>query len=179
VPLLESRIKSSHKLQTVRDMVGSKNSEWGATRIWHGHAPWDTLPATAQPFILFSVFADLVPPFSPFFLAILETYGIQAIHQHPKSVTLLAVFAYACEAWIGIKPSVAYFHHLFSLRSSGLNQSSGCISFIATAGMEGNFIDLKWMKKVEDFRSRWLFVDILEESELFLVIGVPPTKLTT
>jgi hypothetical protein len=62
-----------------------------------------------------------VPLFSPFFLAILETYGIQAIHLHPKSVTLLAVFAYACEAWIGIKPLVAYFCHLFSLRSSGLN----------------------------------------------------------
>jgi hypothetical protein len=35
------------------------------------------------------------------------------------------------------------------------------------------------MKKVEDFRSRWLFVGILEESELFLFTGVPPTKLTT
>jgi hypothetical protein len=160
-------------------MVGSKNSEWGATRIWHGRAPWDTLPATAQPFFLLSVFAGLVPPFSPFFLAILETYGNQAIHLHPKSVTLLAVFAYTCEAWIGIKPSVAYFRHLFSLRSSGLNQSSGYVSFIATAGTEGDFTDLKWMKKVEDFRSRWFFVDILEESELFLVTGVPPTKLTT
>jgi hypothetical protein len=109
----------------------------------------------------------------------LETYGIQAIHLHPKSVTLLAVFAYACEAWISIKPSVAYFCHLFSLRSSGLNQSSSCVSFITTAGTEGDFINLKWMKKVEDFRSRWFFVDILEESELFLVTGVPPVKLTT
>jgi hypothetical protein len=178
-PLLESRIKSSHELQTVREMVGSKNNEWGATRIWNGRAPRDTLPATAQPFFLFSVFAGLVPPFSPFFLAILETYRIQAIHLHPKSITLLAVFAYACEVWISIKPSVAYFRHLFSLRSSGLNQSSGYVSFIATAGMEGDFIDLKWMKKVEDFRSRWFFVDILEESELFLVTGVPPAKLTT
>jgi hypothetical protein len=35
------------------------------------------------------------------------------------------------------------------------------------------------MKKVEDFWSRWFFVDILEESELFLVTGVPPVKLTT
>jgi hypothetical protein len=35
------------------------------------------------------------------------------------------------------------------------------------------------MKKVEDFQSRWLFVDILEESELFLVTGIPPVKLTT
>jgi hypothetical protein len=133
----------------------------------------------AQPFFLFSVFTGLVPPLSPFLLAILETYRIQAIHLHPKSVALLAVFAYACEAWIGIKPSVAYFCHLFSLRSSRLNQISGYVSFIATAGTEGDFIDLKWMKKVEDFRSRWLFVDTLEESELFLVTRVPPTKLTT
>jgi hypothetical protein len=44
-PLLESRIKSSRELQTVREMVGSSNNEWGATRIWHGHAPRDTLPA--------------------------------------------------------------------------------------------------------------------------------------
>jgi hypothetical protein len=160
-------------------MAGSKNNEWGATRIWHGHAPRDTLPMTVQPFFLFSVFAGLVPPFSPFFLAILETYGIQAIHLHPKSITLLAVFAYACEAWIGIKPSVVYFCHLFSLRSSGLNQSSGCVSFISTVGIEGDFIDLKWMKKVEDFWSRWFFVNILEESELFLITGVPPVKLTT
>jgi hypothetical protein len=160
-------------------MVGSKISEWGTTRIWHGRTPREALPSTAQPFFVFSVFAGLVPPLSPFLLAILETYRIQAIHLHPKSVTLLAVFAYACEAWIGIKPSVVYFRHLFSLWSSGLNQSSGCVSFITTIGTEGDFIDLKWMKKVEDFRSRWLFVDILEESELFLVTGVPPTKLTT
>jgi hypothetical protein len=120
-PLFESRIKSNRELQTVCEMIGSKNSEWGATRIWHGRTPWKALPVTAHPFFLFSVFASLVPPFSPFLLAILETYGIQAIHLHPKSVTLLAVFAYACEAWIGIKPSVVYFRHLFSLRSSGLN----------------------------------------------------------
>jgi hypothetical protein len=118
-PLLESRIKSSRELQTIREMVGSKNNEWGTTCIWHGRAPRDTLPTMAQPFFLFSVFAGLVPPFSLFFLAILETYGIQAIHLHPKTVTLLAVFAYACEAWIGIKPSVAYFRHLFSLWSLG------------------------------------------------------------
>jgi hypothetical protein len=45
--------------------------------------------------------------------------------------------------------------------------------------MEGDFIYLKWMKKVEDFQSRWFFIDILEESELFLIIGITPVKLTT
>jgi hypothetical protein len=102
-------------------MVGSKNSEWGATRIWHGRTLRDTLPITTQPFFLFSVFAGMVPTFFPFLLVILETYEIQAIHLHPRSVALLAVFTYACEAWIGIKPSVAYFCHLFSLWPSRLN----------------------------------------------------------
>jgi hypothetical protein len=141
-PLLDSRIKSNRELQTVREMVESKNSEWAATRIWHGRTPRETLPTMAQPFFLFSVFARMVPPFSPFLLAIQETYGIQAIHLHPRSVALLAVFAYACEAWIDIKPSVAYFRHLFSLWPPGLNQSSGCVSFITTARTEGDFIDL-------------------------------------
>jgi hypothetical protein len=74
---------------------------------------------------------------------------------------------------------VAYFCHLFTFWPSGLNQSSGCVSFIATAGTEDDFIDLKWVKKVEDFRSHWLYVDVLEESELFLVTWEPPAKRTT
>jgi hypothetical protein len=57
-------------------MVGSKNSEWGATRIWHGRTLRDTLPTTMQPFFLFFIFAGMVLPFSPFLVAILETYGI-------------------------------------------------------------------------------------------------------
>jgi hypothetical protein len=74
--MLDSRIKSSRELQTVREMVGSRNNEWGATHIWHGRAPRDTLSLMAQPFFLFSIFDGLLPPFSLFFLAILETYGI-------------------------------------------------------------------------------------------------------
>jgi hypothetical protein len=101
------------------------------------------------------------------------------IHLHPRSVALLAVFAYACEAWIGIKPSVAYFCHLFALRRSGLNQSSGFVSFIAMAGIGDDFIDLNWMKKVEDFRSRWLFVNVLTDSEFFIVMGEPLSRCTT
>jgi hypothetical protein len=32
-PLLDSRIKSSRELQTIGEMVGSKNNEWCTTRI--------------------------------------------------------------------------------------------------------------------------------------------------
>jgi hypothetical protein len=92
-PLLQTRIKGDREIQTIHEMVGRKNSEWGATRIWHGWTLPDTLPATVQPFFLFFVFAGMVPTFSPFLMAILESYGIQAIHLHPRSVALLVVFA--------------------------------------------------------------------------------------
>jgi hypothetical protein len=121
VPLLQSRVKSDWELQTVCRMVGRENNEWGATRIWHDQTLQASLSETARPFFLFSVFAGMVPPFLPFLLAILEMYDIQVIHLHPKFIALLEVFAYACEAWVGIKPLVAYFRHLFALRSYALN----------------------------------------------------------
>jgi hypothetical protein len=34
------------------------------------------------------------------------------------------------------------------------------------------------LKKVEEFQSGWLFVDVLEESELFLITREPPAKRT-
>jgi hypothetical protein len=57
-------------------MIGSKNSEWGATHIWHDRTLRDTLPAMVHPFFVFSIFAGIVPSFSPFLLVILEMYGI-------------------------------------------------------------------------------------------------------
>jgi hypothetical protein len=46
-------------------------------------------------------------------------------------------------------------------------------------GTKDEFIDMKWVKKVEDFQSCWIFIDIFEDSELFLVTGDPPAKRTT
>jgi hypothetical protein len=64
-PLLPSQIKGERDLQTVREIVGGANSEWGATRIWHGRTPQHALPAKVKPFFLFSAFAAMVPPFFP------------------------------------------------------------------------------------------------------------------
>ena len=71
-----------------------------------------------------------MPPFSEFFHVILHQYNLQALHLHPNSVLLLAIFAYYCEAHVGVKPSVALLRHFFSLRVSSA-QVSACTSFIA------------------------------------------------
>jgi hypothetical protein len=40
--------------------------------------------------------AGLVPPFSAFFLAVLEHYGLHMLHLHRNAVLALAIFAHLC-----------------------------------------------------------------------------------
>ena len=65
-----------------------------------------------------ALWAGLVPPFSAFFNVVLSHYQIRMMHLGPKSIILLDVFAFVCEAMIGIPPSVALLRHFFSLHMS-------------------------------------------------------------
>ena len=51
----------------------------------------------------------LLPPFSDFFMAVLEAFGLHMLHLHPNAMLILATFTYACKAFIGMMPSVALF----------------------------------------------------------------------
>ena len=104
------------------------------------------------PFFHHCIKAGLVPPFSPFFRAILEHYQIHVIHLQPNSITILAIFAFACDAFLGVEPSVALFRHFYSLRVTAGKQCSSCVSFRARDGVI--LLDMAWTKKVEDCRKR-------------------------
>ena len=58
---------------------------------------------------IFGVFMrmGLVPPFLDFFLAILESYGLKLLNLMPGAILDLTLFAYACEAFVRVAPSVA------------------------------------------------------------------------
>ena len=74
--------------------------------------------STFYPLFVSAIVAGLVPPFSEFFFFVLRHYKLQALHLHPNSILLLAIFAYYCEAHVGVQPSVALLRHYFSLRTS-------------------------------------------------------------
>jgi hypothetical protein len=67
----------------------------------------------AQPgdFVYFSAYAlaGLMPPFSSFFLVLLEHYRLQLQHLLPHSITLVAIFAHFYEMFVGVWPSVRLF----------------------------------------------------------------------
>ena len=105
--LVGTRIHTAEALDKIRLMAAGKNNEHGASVL--KAARFCKLAAGLYPIFLQTIFAGLVPPFSPFLEEVLAFYQIQLLHLHPNSILILAIFAYLCEAYLGVMPSVAFF----------------------------------------------------------------------
>ncbi|KAE8810975.1 hypothetical protein D1007_12333 [Hordeum vulgare] len=91
--LMPSRVSKAKDLDLVLLFVARNTHEGGGTAIWPGSTVRGSLVRPAYPFLLHSVYARLVLPFSDFFYAILSHYQIRDLHIQPNSI-LLAIFAF-------------------------------------------------------------------------------------
>ena len=56
----------------------------------------------------------------------LEEFAIHLVHLTPNAVLTLALFAYVCEMFVGVQPSVELFYHFFAItRSPSLSPGPG------------------------------------------------------
>src|SRR4051812_16800661 len=123
------------------------------------HFPTDRI-ITEVHYFADALWGGLVPPFSDFFKAVLSHYQIHMMHLGPESITLLSVFAFICEAMMGISPSVALLRHFFSLRLADPTQCSVCVHFVAASETAASGIDFGLPSPSAGFRERWLYVDV-------------------
>ena len=181
--LIGTRVSSAEALEKLKPLVAGKNNEHGASGV--KAARFGKLAAGWYPIFLHTLFAGLVPPFSPFLVEVLSFYQIQLLHLHPNSILILAIFAYLCEAYLGVMPSVAFFRSFYALRNTALGERSGCVSFRIADGMGAIYIPMSWdggkavtrvTKKVEDFRQKWVLVDAKERCAFFDEPEAPPLK---
>src|SRR3954463_6606286 len=139
---------SEASLAQLRRMAAAQGID-GAWVFKVGSATPEGRGSTFYPLFVSSITAGMVPPFSEFFLSVLCHYNLQALHLHPNSILLLAIFAYYCEAHVGVQPSVALLRHYFSLRVTH-GSPSACVSFIAY----GSTIAISNpRKRIEGFRT--------------------------
>ena len=75
-----------------------------------------TLSKSCYPFFLHSISVGLVPPFSEFFYAILEHYQVHVLHIQPRSIFVMSLFAFYCEAFVRLMPSVVMLGHSTVIR---------------------------------------------------------------
>ena len=140
----------SEKNLAVMHLMTAEGGEKRKTVLRVGSAEPEAPGGTFYPFFTSSIIAGLVPPFSDFFFSVLSHYKIHALHLHPNSVLLLSIFAFYCDAFMGVMPSVVLFHRIFYLRTNNV-QHSGCAGFIAPNG--SNAIS-RVGKKMEDFQNK-------------------------
>ena len=69
---------------------------------------------------------------------------------HPNNILILSIFAYLCEAYISIRPSVELFRSFYALRNTAPNKVAECVSFRIADARSRNYIPMR--------RPRWLTV---------------------
>jgi hypothetical protein len=112
------RFQSEEALILVCNLLG-----WSALvhagRIRAGATPLGDL-ATRE-FMLFVSYLSygLVLPISPFFLLLLEEFGLQLQHLTPHSILQAAIFTHLFEMFVGVAPCTSLFRHFFVLVKSG------------------------------------------------------------
>ena len=114
-PALDAPSVSEKNLAAVRLMT-AEGDEKRKTVLRVGSADPEASGSTFYPSFMSWIVAGLVPPLSDFFYSILSHYKIHALHLHPNSVLLLSIFAFYCEAYVGVMPSVALLRHFFFIR---------------------------------------------------------------
>jgi hypothetical protein len=112
------RFQSKEALNLVCGLLG-----WSASglagRIHAGATPLGDL--AVGEFVLFTSYIScgLVLPISPFFLLLLEEFGLQVQHLMPHSILQAAIFVHLCEMFVGVAPCTSLFRYFFVLVKSG------------------------------------------------------------
>nr|ABA94985.1 transposon protein, putative, unclassified [Oryza sativa Japonica Group] len=129
-------------------------------------------------FFLPFAMAGLVPPFSHFFMDVLEFYDLQMAHLTPNAVMTLAIFAHLCEMFIGVRPSLQLFRWFFTVQSVSPPSVVGGCYFQPRGPVLNRYIPCVLRKKWDDWKSDWFYTPLADEARLRLP-SQPPAQVSS
>ncbi|KAE8811122.1 hypothetical protein D1007_12117 [Hordeum vulgare] len=174
-PTLEwSAVVNLEGLEKVRLVFAANSNEWGATQIRLGSWPQGETVSPVVP-LHFNALLSGVRPFSCFLDAVLSHYHIHVLHLDPCSLILLSAFAFLCEAFVSVTPSVALLRHFFSLELAFEMQCSWCASSKIDDPSALGIPCVELLLEVEGFRRQWVLVEAARAGALF---QPPPSPVT-
>jgi hypothetical protein len=112
------RFQGEGELNLVRGLLG-RSAPALVEKICVGAAPLGGL--AVGEFVLFVSYVScgLALPILPFFLLLLEEFGLQLQYLTPHSILQAAIFVHLCEMFMGVAPCTSLFRHFFVLVKSG------------------------------------------------------------
>nr|CAE03542.2 OSJNBa0060D06.8 [Oryza sativa Japonica Group]CAE04516.1 OSJNBb0059K02.26 [Oryza sativa Japonica Group] len=139
--------------------------------------PAPDYPGRSVFFLPFAM-AGLVPPFSSFFMDVLEFYDLQMAHLTPNAVMTLAIFAHLCEMFIGVRPSLRLFRWFFTVQSVSPPSVVGGCYFQPRGPVLNRYIPCALRKKWDDWKSDWFYTPLANEARLRLP-SQPPAPVSS
>jgi hypothetical protein len=140
----------------VRSLLG-----WSALglagRIRADAAPLGDL--AAEEFMMFVSYlsSGLALPISPFFLLLLEEFGLQLQHLTPHSILQAAIFVHLCGMFVGVAPCTSLFCHFFVLVKSGKARDHlGAYYFQTRPNSTVDYISTFGGARWENWRGDWV-----------------------
>jgi hypothetical protein len=167
------RFQSEEALNLVCGLLG-----WSAPgitrRIRAGAAPLGDL--AAGEFMLFTSYIScgLALPISPFFLLLLEEFGLQLQHLTPHSILQAAIFIHLCEMFVGVAPCTSLFRYFFVLVKSGKTRDHiGAYYFQTRPDPAVVYIPTFGGARWENWRSDWVIASTKANDRLVLPSNGP------
>jgi hypothetical protein len=168
-----NRFQAEEELNLVCGMLG-----WSvpglAGRIYAGAVPLGNL--AAGEFVLFTSYIScgLALPISPFFLLLLEEFGLQLQHLTPHSILQVAIFAHLCEMFVGMAPCNSLFRYFFVLARSGKARDHiGAYYFQTRLDPAIVYIPTFGGARWENWRSDWVIASTEANDRLILPTNGP------
>jgi hypothetical protein len=140
-----------------------------AGRIHAGAAPLGDL--AAGEFVLFISYISygLALPISPFFLLLLEEFGLQLQHLMPHSILQAVIFVHLCEMFVGVAPCTFLFHPFFVLVKSGKTRDHiGAYYFQTRPDPVVVYIPTLGGTRWENWRNNWVIASAEANDRLVL-----------
>jgi hypothetical protein len=125
----------------------------------------------AKEFVLFTSYIScgLALPISPFFLLLLEEFGLQLQHLMPHSVLQAAIFVHLCEMFVGVPPCTSLFHYFFVLlKSEKTRDHIGAYYFQTRPDPVVVYIPTFGGARWENWRSDWVIASAEANDRLIL-----------
>nr|CAH66337.1 OSIGBa0097I24.5 [Oryza sativa] len=139
--------------------------------------PAPDYPGRSVFFLPFAM-AGLVPPFSSFFMDVLDFYDLQMAHLTPNAVMTLVIFAHLCEMFIGVRPSLRLFRWFFTVQSVSPPSVVGGCYFQPRGPVLNRYIPCALRKKWDDWKSDWFYTPLANEARLRLP-SQPPAQVSS
>ncbi|KAE8793527.1 hypothetical protein D1007_31810 [Hordeum vulgare] len=127
------------------------------------------------PLHIHALLYGVLSPFSSFLTEVLLHSQIHALHLDPSSFVLLLAFAFLCEAFVGVTPSVALLHNFFSLELVSEEECSGYASLKMDGASVPGALDAELLPKAEGFRQQWVQFETAEAGVMFQPPLTPAT----